>query len=256
MKNKGMFLTICLIIVAGVMITFYTSRATKHSADMAAGSPQMEAAAVPETSGRQAAATEAAKAGAPKMDEAHDEANDLPEEEGAREETGMQEAKQEPDESPAAAKTESAQVMISPLSGSMESLTPAGDQAAVQETVADYRERLEEIDSQIKKVRTENTDSNTYSVKNTADYEFRLWDTVLNEMYTVIMDQMSDEEKEKLKTEEREWMRKRDTAAREAANKYNGGVLEGVEYTASMAASTRERAYELAEEFSAMLGTE
>ena len=40
-------------------------------------------------------------------------------------------------------------------------------------------------------------------------------------------------------------MRERDEKAVEAAKQSGGGSMESVEYTASLAASTRERSYEL-----------
>lgn len=248
MKNKGMLLAICLVIAAGLIITCYTSRATSQksaSLDMAGGAPKMEQAAATTAAAKKVQDFAGETAAAP-MDTEEQQIAEL----AAADQEGAQEGGMDG----AVSQETGAGAIISPLSGSLESITLEGGSASETEISVDYRSRLSEIDSQIKKMRTEETDSNTYSVKNTADYEFRLWDGVLNDMYSDIMEQLDDEQKEQLKNEERDWMRVRDASAKEAANKYNGGVLEGVEYMASMASSTRERSYELLEEFSSLLG--
>ncbi len=76
-------------------------------------------------------------------------------------------------------------------------------------------------------------------------YEYRLWDAELNQIYQAIMAVLPDEETDTLRGRERRWIRERDTAAKQAAERYKGGTMENVEYTASLANSTRDRAYEL-----------
>ena len=110
----------------------------------------------------------------------------------------------------------------------------------------DYRARLDELDLQIQKMWSEETESTTYSMKTAAENELKLWDSELNNIYNDILNRLNEEEKEALVLEEREWMKNRDAKAVEAAKKSAGGTLEGLEYTMSLAASTRQRAYELA----------
>lgn len=116
----------------------------------------------------------------------------------------------------------------------------------VDESKNNYRTRLEELDVQIQKMRSTETESTTYSMKTAAENELKLWDSELNNIYNDLITCLDEEQTTKLVTEEREWMKARDAKAVEAAKKSAGGTLEGLEYTASLAASTRERAYELA----------
>ena len=51
-------------------------------------------------------------------------------------------------------------------------------------------------------------------------------------------------------------IRERDTAAKQAAERYKGGTMENVEYTASLANSTRDRAYELLDLYESYLPAE
>ena len=113
-----------------------------------------------------------------------------------------------------------------------------------------------ELDAQIQKVREEETESTTYSMKTAAENELKLWDSELNTIYNDILDLLDEEETKEMIKQEREWMKERDALAVEAAKRSAGGTLEGLEYTASLAESTRQRAYELADLYTQLLEEE
>ena len=129
-------------------------------------------------------------------------------------------------------------VVISPLTGVNESDAVIADNS---KTLEGYRKKLSEIDSLVQNMQSAEAGSNTDSLKNVADYEYRLWDTELNRIYQSLLEGMT--------AEEREWIRTRDLAAKKAAAKYGGGTMESLEYTASLSASTRSRAYELLDSY-------
>lgn len=139
-----------------------------------------------------------------------------------------------------------AETVMSPLAGS--------DRAIAGETVpgdlkSHYLKELKELDIQIEKMRREETDSTTYALMTAAETELKLWDAKLNEIYNAVIEQMDDDEKSILTDEETGWIKMRDSAASEAAKKYSGGTMEGLEYTATMASLTRDRAFELVEKY-------
>ncbi|MFJ7970715.1 lysozyme inhibitor LprI family protein [Psychrobacillus sp. NPDC096389] len=74
---------------------------------------------------------------------------------------------------------------------------------------------------------------------------YKKWDVELNEIYGVLKEQLSKEQMDKLKEEQRNWIKHRDKAAKEASLKYEGGSMESLEYVATQASLTRERCYEL-----------
>lgn len=74
---------------------------------------------------------------------------------------------------------------------------------------------------------------------------YKKWDVELNEIYGVLKEQLSTEQMDKLREEQRNWIKHRDEAAREASLKYKGGSMESLEYVATQASLTRERCYEL-----------
>lgn len=231
MKNRGMILAICLIIVLGIGCTAYTSRMI-HKKSIAIATVEAE--------GGEAV---------PAEETLQEQTGDLT----YAEETQSPEAAVQETLAALPETTAGSTVLISPLSGSLESIMPDGSSSALKDGKADYNTRLKEIDSQISKIRMEENVSSTYSAKNAADYELHLWDGALDDIYNTLLERMDEEEKADLKEEELIWLQQRDTAAKEAANKYNGGVLEGVEYIAAMASSTRDRAYTLVEEYGYLL---
>ena len=96
----------------------------------------------------------------------------------------------------------------------------------------------------------------TDAMREAVAYEYRLWDAELNQIYQAIMAVLPDEETDTLRGLERRWIRERDTAAKQAAERYKGGTMENVEYTASLANSTRDRAYELLDLYESYLPAE
>lgn len=151
------------------------------------------------------------------------------------------------DESTAAAsrsrQQRSAPVVTSPLSGSLESLEGETEENRV--TSAELEERLKKLDAKIAKARDEEVDSSTSAVLAAYSNELRMWESELNLIYTSILDVLTEEEAQKLKDDEKTWLRTREKTSQEAAAQYSGGTMETVEYTASMSTLTRERAYAL-----------
>ncbi len=74
---------------------------------------------------------------------------------------------------------------------------------------------------------------------------YKKWDLELNEIYGVLKEQFSKEQMDKLREEQRNWIKQRDEAAKEASLKYKGGSHESLEYVATQATLTRERCYAL-----------
>lgn len=111
--------------------------------------------------------------------------------------------------------------------------------------IVDYRKRLEDLDTQIFKMREEETDSNVYSIKTSAETELKLWEGELNSIYNALMEMLSQEDAAKLASEQQEWLKNRDAKAAESTGR-NSGSMEGISYAATLAGLTRDRAYELA----------
>ena len=91
----------------------------------------------------------------------------------------------------------------------------------------------------------EATDSSTFALKKVENDRWEMWDALLNEVYGVLKKQLSTEEMDQLRTEQRNWIKHRDDTALEASQKYKGGTQEHLEYVAVLANFTEERCYQL-----------
>lgn len=144
-------------------------------------------------------------------------------------------------------------VILSPLE-TTSSQNSSQQEVAVKPSY--YRNRLSELDAQIQKNKENQTSnsSNTSSLtQSSAASELKLWDNELNVIYDEIIDRLDEKQAGELVEEERQWMKERDRLAAEAAKAFSGDAKESVEYTASLAESTRIRAYELLEAYEYLL---
>lgn len=253
MKNKGILFVMAGIIAVGVLVTtctsFYVEKQAGSAQSIVAEVAEIHASTDMETlAGAMPADVEEAMPGARAAMGDIAAATEVTDESSKESDSDL------------AVETSPETDMISPLdnpvpeAGQMQGTTTEEGVAAnkslmiVEQTAkTDYRARMTELDSQVLKIREEGTESTNYSLKTAAENELKLWDSELNAVYNDILNQVNEEEAANLVTEERDWMKKRDALAVEAAKKSAGGTLEGLEYTASLAASTRDRAYQLAD---------
>ncbi|MDD6072906.1 MAG: DUF1311 domain-containing protein [Clostridium sp.] len=277
MKNRGVFITILLILVLGAGITFRMHQfVTENTVSSVSKDQEMEmpeeAAAEEKSFAVSAAAADPGASAGEQSDIAAAAGGMLPKTEAVMEtekaadealpdDTFSRKAKMAPGEtlsgdSEAAADDDAAmaeaageETVLSPLAAA-----PGSSVSEEALTAEDYRKKLEDVDRIVKDLReTDGTANTTDSVKNIAEYEYRLWDTELNRVYQAVISAMSENEAEKLRSEERQWIRSRDQMAKQAAAKLKGGTMESLEYTASLSVSTRERAYELLEDYGELL---
>ena len=145
--------------------------------------------------------------------------------------------------------------LISPASETT-AVSETEDEMEEQATAQAYQRELDSAAASIKKLKSSETDTSTWSYLNLADYELKLWDDLLNRIYQDIMEHMDETEAEELRKEEKAWIKQRDADAKKVSSRYSGGTLEGLEHTASLAKSTKERAYELLEDYGSFLPQE
>ena len=94
-------------------------------------------------------------------------------------------------------------------------------------------------------------------MKEAAVVVFKGWDEELNKVYELLMSKLSKKEQEKLRNEERAWIKRKERVAKDAADKFCGtvngqklcGTGYGLEYTQSLINSTKNRAIELSKRY-------
>lgn len=119
-------------------------------------------------------------------------------------------------------------------------------------TLEELKDRLQTVEEQIA-AQEAAVDSNPASRYMAAEYAWNLWDGELNLIYSHIRSHMSEEEAENLKREEVAWLKERDLAAEQAYVQNDTPPKQSIQYITISAQKTRERCYELLEQYADVL---
>ena len=233
MKLKGIWVAIAVICVAGIGITDYSAR---HLADSEMQYVSGEAA--------QQAVTGQADAVPVETEAAAEAARAF----------SMQNTADEPDEE---AFPENARIMAqADLLDEPEDT--AGRIAMEKEerqpgTKTGILAQLAELDDQAEKRRSVSADSSANALKAAAESERKLWESKMQSILETLEQQLSGDEKTAFFTEQRSWVRDRESAAVANSKKQSGSALEELEYIRSLRDLTRERVYDLAGRYETVL---
>lgn len=114
---------------------------------------------------------------------------------------------------------------------------------------AEYITKLNSIEESLKKLDYLYENGITTEMKEGEVRRYDAWDQALNEIYGVLKNQLSTSEMNTLREKQREWITYRDRKAEEAWNESGQGTLSGIATISSNATSTRERCYQLVEQY-------
>ena len=126
------------------------------------------------------------------------------------------------------------------------------DASATNTTVSlkeEYLKKLNDTKKEMEEIRRNSKETNTYAMKKVEGDRYDSMDQLLNEVYGVLKEQLSTDEMDQLRNEQRTWIKYRDDTAKEASLKYKGGTEEHLEYVTVLANLTEERCFELVEEY-------
>ena len=112
-----------------------------------------------------------------------------------------------------------------------------------------YTKKLDDIQAKIDKDYNFKNTETTADMRNVSGAQYKLWDDAVNEIYKDLQNTLSSNDKEILKIEELAWISKKENDAKNAANQVKGGTLEPVNYSLSLADSTKKRCYELVNKY-------
>lgn len=115
----------------------------------------------------------------------------------------------------------------------------------------EFIERLDNIQKELDAL-PEKKDSDkgvTNAMKNYYGRAYEMYDKELNEIYALLKENLSSEIMNELKTEQMKWIEQKEKTAEEERLKYNGGTFENVALYISLYESTKERCYELVNEY-------
>lgn len=110
-----------------------------------------------------------------------------------------------------------------------------------------YTKELESRMEKLEKEMQSKLDSGVTSEMVNANNElYEAWDKELNKVYKLLMEELPTDRKEKLKKDQRAWVKIKEEKANEAAKEADGGTLAGVLHSGTAASLTKDRAIELA----------
>ncbi|MBB4825056.1 uncharacterized protein YecT (DUF1311 family) [Sporosarcina luteola] len=116
------------------------------------------------------------------------------------------------------------------------------DQESAELTQEQYLKKLNEMEEAD---RNGEVGTTTVELENQETERYEKWDVELNRIYGLLKEQLSSEQMDQLREEQRAWMEQRDEKAKKSSLAYQGGSMESLEYVATQASLTRERCYEL-----------
>lgn len=121
----------------------------------------------------------------------------------------------------------------------------SNNQEAAVNNSPDSREAyLAKLDN-IKIQERESSTGVTTDIENDNNYNYKLWDNALDEIYSVLKNKLSESEMNDLRDKQRQWITYRDQAAKESYNQEGGGSVSDIVYGETLVKVTRERCYEL-----------
>ena len=109
----------------------------------------------------------------------------------------------------------------------------------------EYLDKMDNLDDNLNTKLKDKLEGTTLEMREATSEIYTAWDEVLNEIYSQIISTLSNQEKDKLILEENNWIKERDKKADNAAKEVEGGTMEPLVRTSSLANSTKERCYEL-----------
>ncbi|MCA1060374.1 DUF1311 domain-containing protein [Rossellomorea aquimaris] len=135
---------------------------------------------------------------------------------------------------------------------SVESSTPEQDEPVTKvEGKQTYIEKLDDIQMELDAM-PEKKDSDkgvTIAMKSYYGVSYEKYDDALNEIYALLKKELSPEVMAELKTEQLKWIEEKEEKAEKERLKYEGGTFEYVAWYISLYESTKDRCYELVEEY-------
>ncbi|KPL60227.1 lysozyme inhibitor LprI family protein [Rossellomorea vietnamensis] len=114
-----------------------------------------------------------------------------------------------------------------------------------------YIEKLDNIQKELDAM-PEKKDSDkgvTNAMKSYYGVSYEKYDDALNEIYALLKKELSPDVMAELKTEQVKWIEKKEAKAEKERLKYEGGTFEYVAWYISLYESTKDRCYELVEEY-------
>lgn len=131
-----------------------------------------------------------------------------------------------------------------------ENISETNASSTISKIVGRRNEFIEKLDNIQKELDAlpEKKDSDagiTNAMRSYYGISYDMYDKALNEIYDLLRSDLSPETMSDLQTQQIKWIHEKEAAANKESEQYKGGTFEFVAYNSSLYESTKERCYEL-----------
>ncbi|MEC0259346.1 DnaJ domain-containing protein [Paenibacillus lautus] len=130
------------------------------------------------------------------------------------------------------------------------------EQITTSNLKVEYLEKLDNIEKGLADLDNLYKDGITSEMIESESETYNRWNDALNEIYGVLKDQLSNDAMNKIREEQRQWIVYRDDIARAESLEFKGGTMESLQYTSTQARLTKERCFELVQNYMPELSEE
>ncbi|WP_455538964.1 lysozyme inhibitor LprI family protein [Terrisporobacter sp.] len=109
----------------------------------------------------------------------------------------------------------------------------------------EYLAKLEDLDEEVDNSSSLLKEESSYTMIDREKNNYEKWDNMLNEIYCLLETQLSNDEFQAFKNKQHKWLNYRDSVAQNQADKFEGMVFTKVQYNLALAKLTKERCYEI-----------
>lgn len=127
-------------------------------------------------------------------------------------------------------------------------VSQSNQKAVLSSKKAEYLQMLKNLESELAYIDDLYADKSVAEMRDLEEQRYQRWDRALNDIYGVLKEQLSASEMDALRQKQREWIDYRDTNAEKGTEQMGGG-WQGLQYTLNLTHYTKERCYELINDY-------
>lgn len=133
-------------------------------------------------------------------------------------------------------------------SSNLGQVTKETSEVAISSKKNEYLQKLNNIDQGLVDLDYLYKNGITSEMMEAESERYKRWDDALNEIYGVLKNQLSNDEMNNLRKEQRQWIINRDITAEAESLEFKGGTMESIQYISTQARLTKERCFELVQD--------
>jgi uncharacterized protein YecT (DUF1311 family) len=126
-------------------------------------------------------------------------------------------------------------------------INPPNPGSKIEGRRKEFLEKLDNIQKELDSlpVKKDSDAGITNAMRSYYGISYDMYDKAINEIYTLLKNQLSSETMKTLQAEQIKWIKQKEADANKEASQFKGGTFEFVAFNSSLYESTKKRCYEL-----------